>query len=343
MTALLRGVLWFLAPLGALVALLLAATFLVRPPGPAPVAGVRNADLHELPGSDAEPWSIVLLSDVQNGAAYLPEIFERAKAHAPKAILVTGDFSSNYPEHYARIPVWFLRRSPPPVPMFIAPGNHDISRARKDVAAGEGGREFARWYGATSFEFRIGNTWFLGLDNSIGPVTGPALADLKSKLEAAKSRGERTILCLHRDLISFAVQPNPRAESEHHELLSLIRDYDVPYVFCGHLHAEAYEVRGKTRFVAVPASGNRPANDANQKPVHFLVLRGTGSSFHIVREEFYRRNSTELLGVFVYMSLAKVRPIFERSPAAGAALLAGCLLPAAALAGIVLRRRRSTP
>lgn len=341
MRTFLRGVLWVVAPLGGLAALFLGAALLVRPPGPDPVPGVRNADLHELPGSDQEPWSVVLLSDVQNGIAYLPEIFERTKAYAPKAIVVTGDFASRPQESHIRVPVWYLRRSPPPVPMFIAPGNHDISRERLNVPKGQGEKEFVQWYGAATFEFRVGRTWFLGLNNATGPIDGETLAALRSKLEAAKSRGERAVLCLHRDLISFAAQPNPNAETEHQALLSVIREHDVPYVFCGHLHREGYEARGKTRFVAVPASGNRPANDPEQKPIHFTVLRWTGTAYELGREEFYRRNSTELKGLFVYLALAHVRPFFERSPAAGGALLAGGLLAAVAGAIVLPRRRKA--
>lgn len=342
MIALLRAVVWLMVPAGGLAALLVGAMLLVPQPGPEPVTGVRNADLHELPGSDREPWSVVILSDVQNGASYLPEIFERSRKYSPKAIVMTGDLASHPSEPYAGIPVWYLRRSSLPSPIFIVPGNHDISPARVGVPAGEGEEWFARAYGATTFEFRIGNTRFLGLNNAIGPVTGPALADLRSRLEAAKSRGERTILCLHRNILSFAEQPDPYAEPEHRALLDLIGEFEVPYVFCGHLHQEGYEERGSTRFVAVPASGSRPALDTEQKPIALTVLRWTGSSFQLGLEQFYRRNVNELKGVAVYMALAKIRPFFEDRPAATSALVAVAILTAAAGAAFLARFRRRT-
>ena len=108
---------WTFMPLGWLGVVCFGAALLLRPPGFAPVAGVRNADLHELPGADAEPLSVVLLSDIQNGAGYLPELLRRAEAFHPRAILITGDLAADPP--IAQIPVWYLRRHPPSVPMFI--------------------------------------------------------------------------------------------------------------------------------------------------------------------------------------------------------------------------------
>jgi 3',5'-cyclic AMP phosphodiesterase CpdA len=338
MSPVVRSLYAVLALIGAAVALFIGACFLVKPPGPEPVAGVRNAELHELPGADREPWSVVFLSDVQNGIAYLPEIFERSKAFSPKAIVITGDFAATYLQSHIRIPVWYLRRSPPPAPTFIAPGNHDIAPGKRQVPLGNGTKEFVQWYGATTFDFRIGATRFLGLNNSEGPLAPEAIVDLKKQLEDAKARNERSILCLHRDVITFASEVARPSDQENHELLELIRGYEIPYVFCGHLHEEAYEKRGKTEFVAAPASGNRPALEPGQKPVRFLVLHWDGAAFHLRREEFYRRNSTELSGVFVYLALAEVRPLFEKKPALGGAILGVALLLFAAGSVQLLRR-----
>lgn len=335
MTTAARRVLAALTLTSGLTALLLGLVLLVQPPGPGPVAGVRNVDLHELPGSDAEPWSIVVISDVQNGHAYLPELFERAKAFSPRAIVITGDLAPDPIPELSQIPVWWLRRSPPSAPLFIVPGNHDITHRQVDRL---GEREFLQWYGSLTFEFRIGRTVFLGLDNAASQIVGASLESVRSRLEAARDRGDRTILCLHRNIVSFS-DPTLAAESNP-ELQELVRHYDVPYVICGHLHRDAFEAREGTRYVAVPASGHRPANDPGQKPIAFMVLRWDGASFELRREEFYRRNLTELKGVAVYLALAKILPVFRRFPVASSATVGACIFVAVVGAGLLWRSRK---
>ena len=335
MTTARRRVLIALTALSGLTAALLSSVLLIQPPGPGPVGSVRNADLHELPGSDEEPWSVVVIRDVQNGHAYLPELLRRAGACSPRAIVITGDLAPDPNPELSRIPVWWLRRLPAPAPMFIVPGNHDLCAC---TGRRIGEREFLQWYGSLTFDFRIGRTRFIGLDNSTSPIVGADLDSLRSKLEGAKARGERTLLWLHRNVVSFG-DPTLSLEANP-ELQEMIRDYDVPYVICGHLHRDAFEESEGTRYAAMPASGHRPANDADQKPIAFMELRWDGRSFELRREEFYRRNLTELKGVFVYLALAKIQPMFHRRPIFASALVGACIFVAVAGAGLLWRRRK---
>lgn len=330
-----RGLLAVVAVLCGATDLILATAFLIPPAGFEPVAGVRNADLHDLPGRDDEPWSVAVISDVQNGHAYLPELFRRLDNPRPQAIVVTGDLAPDPSPELAQLPVWYLRRRPPPAPMFVVPGNHDLALL-------PGGRlgepEFLRWYGALTFEFRIGRTVFIGLDNSTSPIVGPAFEELRRRLDEAKDRGDRAILCLHRNIVQFE-EPDPISRLDD-QVRQLVRNYDVPYVLCGHLHHDAYDEQGGTRYVAVPASGHRPANEPGQKPVAFMTLRWDGSRFELRREEFYRRNWTELKGVVLYLALAKIHPCLDRHPLVSGLLATVCLFVAVAPIGILRRSRR---
>jgi hypothetical protein len=333
-----RRLLSVVAILCGLIVLILAAVLRIPPAGFDPVAGVRNADLHQLPGRDDEPWSIAVISDIQNGHAYLPELFRRLSDPPPRAIVVTGDLAPDPSPELAQLPVWYLRRWPPPAPMFVVPGNHDLAL----IPGGRLGEpEFLGWYGALTFEFRIGRTVFIGLDNSTSPIVGPALEDLRRRLEAAKDRGDRAILCLHRNIVQFE-EPDPISPLDE-RVRELIRDYDVPYVLCGHLHHDAYDGQGGTQYVAVPASGHRPANDPGQKPVAFMRLNWDGTRFELRREEFYRGNWTELKGVTLYLALAKIHPCLVRFPRTSGLIAGVCLFVAVAGTGILWRSRRGDP
>jgi len=335
MRSALRATAWICMPLGWLGVVCFGAALLVRPPGAAAVAGVRNADLHELPGNDAEPWSVVLLSDIQNGAAYLPELLRRAESCHPRAILITGDLAADPP--LAQIPAWYLRRHPTSAPMFIVPGNHDIWR-KPHRTFGE--REFCELYGKTTFEVTLGRTVLLGLDNSTGPVVGRDLEAVRARLETARARGERTLIFLHRNLLPFD-EPVSNAEELHRDLLDLIQEHEVPYVICGHLHRSLEDSRGSTKFVVLPASGNLGRSDPRRKPVAYGVLRWTGHSFELQMEEFPRQRWTELKGFLVYLVLAKLHPIFASF--FGPVIAGAAAFAAVAGTGTLLKRRVAIP
>lgn len=295
-----------LSSLAGLSALLLSlATLPERPSGKRAVAG--NAVLSDLGADDSEPWSVLILADVQNGFHYLPDIFQRDMPRNLRAIVCLGDLSANHDEVHMQLPVRELLATPPPAPFFVVPGNHDIR--------GEEGRDcFVRWFGATTFEFRIGSTCFLGVDNADGPLEERALARLEERLAAASGRGQRVVLCMHRDIIDWEEKETvPGTEARNSKLLELVKRHDVCFVLAGHHHQPHDETRDGTRFVIAPASGHRD-HERGQNPISFLILRWNGASFALERQLFCRRNTTELAGRFLYLSQVFVQPLLNRYP-----------------------------
>ncbi len=276
-----------------------------------PLPFVGNASIREIRVGPDEPWSVMLMADVQDGYHCIPELLRRGAALAPKAVIVLGDLSADHDEEHARLPARMFRRHPPSAPLFVAPGNHDIR--------GESGRApFLAWYGSTTFEVKIGRARFLGADNSGGPLSSAALDELEARLAAA--RGEDVILCIHRDIFDWPGKHNPGAEAENAALLELIRKHAVKMVLCGHHHYSHSEVRGPTRFVIAPTSGNR-SHDTGQNPVSFLMLRWTGREYVFDLGRTYRSNASELIGQIDHVALSHLRPPFERHPLAFGSLL----------------------
>ncbi len=304
MTVVRRWIAPLLATLAGAWSVLAAAGMTVRSPGSEPVTECGNANVHDLGLKDDQPWTAILLSDVQSGFAYLPELFRRAAAHRPAAIFVTGDLSGDHDELHAQLPVWSIRRAPPPGPFFVLPGNHDIERA-----TGAGRDAFLRYYGALGFDVAIGSTRFLGVPDCGLPLTAEDLAALEAQLKDAAAKHQRVVLCIHHDVIDWEGKSHQRAAAQNMELQKLIDHYAIALVLCGHYHTPHDETRGATRYIVAPASGHRDQAARVQTAVSFLVLRWTGRELVVEREQFSRNNATEVQGVLVHMSLAHLRPL----------------------------------
>ncbi len=306
--------------LWALAGLLCGSAFLygvaalnVDPGDPGPAPGAANATVHELPGDDAAPWNLLVVSDIQEGFPYLPRILREGAALRPSAVIVLGDVAITHDEEHLALPVRMMRRAPVPAPLFAIPGNHDIK-------GGEGAEAFVRRFGADRFDFRIGRTRFLGLNNADGVLTDVALAELDRRLGKAGEDGERVVLCVHRNLIDLD-EHHGYVEESNRPLLDILLARRVPLVLGGHWHEFRDVTRGATRFVVAPPSGDRSL-ETGQDLVSWFILRWTGSEFAFDVESFERRNADELEGHFLRMALVHLQPAYRRSPLAGGALLA---------------------
>ncbi len=328
-SAIALGTSWIVAALLCVLALAIDTRELETP-----LAEAANGAVREIV-SEAESWSVVILADIQGGFAYLPEIFRRAALHRPKAVIVLGDLSSNPDEDHMRVPVWFMKRWPPPAKLFLVPGNHDIEREK-------GVPEFLRWFRSLTFDFRIGSVRFIGLNNADGPLEDAELGDLRRKLEEAGARSERVVLCLHREIIDWEGKRGPAVEERYRALLDLIQSANVAMVLTGHHHQPHDEVRGPTRFRVAPPAGDR-SRDTDADPVSFLVLRWTGRELEVEPHRFERSIATEAKGAFFHLALAHVQPFFRRHPFVAYGLLViGVALGALAWISFI-RRVRTAP
>jgi len=202
-----------------------------------------------------------------------------------------------------------IQKHAAPGPIFVIPGEHD-TLSEESMAA------FIRWFGAPSFDFRIGRTRFLGLNNARGPLDGKALTQLKEKLEQADAGRERVIVCLHRNVVGpqyGEMASREQVEAGNEALIQLVRAHKVPYVLSGHYHRSYVERRGETQFVIVPTSGHRRI-ETDQARISYMILHWTGESFTLRREQFYRTNLMEIEGAFLRLSLGYIAPLFEKHP-----------------------------
>lgn len=308
--------------LSALLAIIMAAGLVIGTETPEPLPWVGNTSVQEIPAEAGEQWSVALMADVQDGIHYFPELLRRAGARGPKAIFVLGDFAMDHNEVHQQIAVRAMREAVPSVPTFVIPGNHDVLQD-------EGRASFLGWYGATTFDVRIGPVRFIGMDNASGPLGPEALAALRVKLADARSRREHVVLCVHRDIIDWPDKLKHGAEAENQPLVDVIREFGPDLVLCGHYHTAHYEERDGTRFIVLPASGNRSRNLDYDRPIAYTLLTWTGSDFEFEEERLFRRNSTELRGVITHIGMAHVATLHDRLPALFLAVLAAAVVVAA--------------
>jgi 3',5'-cyclic AMP phosphodiesterase CpdA len=286
----------------------------------APAAGEPGRALRSLDGSEAHVAAGQDLVFVVGGDnrpterwASLPPvlstILEEVRWIKPDLVLWSGDTVYGYCDsrdelaaEYAR----FARLAPPGIPLYNAPGNHeihaDISRCKDaEKAAACAGRPcaddvFRHYFGALYGSFDVGDVHFIALDaehhrktarsDSGLPQIGPRqMRWLAADLAAHK--GARAIFVfLHSELYSSPLIDSGAGTShpsvaQRVELHELFRRYPVKAVFSGHEHIFWHEPPENHDwihyFVAGGAGAPLYAPPEHGGFAHYLVVQVTGS------------------------------------------------------------------
>ncbi|MFH0962914.1 MAG: hypothetical protein V2A58_02760 [Planctomycetota bacterium] len=289
---------------------LCAAAFVVAEAKGGTLACAGNATVHEFAASGNGEWAVVVLGEVAGGFPYLREVVARARRWSPAAFVLVGDAAIKGDARHLALATRELERCVADARVFAVPGSRE---SRSNL---EGAQAFLDAFGARTFDFRIGGTRFLGVDNTTGTPEADALAMLEEKLAEADAVGDEVIVCAYRD-------PALTGHDGGHTLAAILREYRVEYVFTGEGGKSSLETRDGTTFVGAPPSGQRTV-ETDQTPISFLVLRHAEGKTHVALERFYRKNVTELEGAFLHLALAHVRPLARARPVPFVVVLAGC-------------------
>ena len=239
----------------------------------------------------------------------LPTIFSEIRLIHPDLVLWTGDtvygYRDSHDELKAEYDTFVALAKRADVPIFNAPGNHEIHEAKPcDTADAE--QQFVGRFGALYGSFDYRGVHFIALDTEqcghttsnpdVQVVDGPQLDWLKGDLEAHRD-ARAIIVCMHTEITPA---PNDEDAANHlplgnaAELRDLLKQYPVKAVFQGHEHlfyrtpddhyyvaggagAPKYappENGGFSHYLVVAMKGNEPAVTIVE-PGHFYVERGT--------------------------------------------------------------------
>lgn len=193
------------------------------------------------------------------------------------------------------------------IPLYAAPGNHDIH------AGDDSGAAYESVFGPRHYFFGYGDTLFVMLDSSKLKLDKAQFQWLEEVLRFERPRFRRCVLISH-------VPPfDPRSKETHclppadaERLRRLVDAYRVDLVVSGHVHKFYSGSFGKARLIVLPTSGELSRDPGNGEfgYVQFDFLPGGGIRIHPVFctwtrgreyvEFFFSSDLTRNSGVFLF-------------------------------------------
>ncbi|MCD6127139.1 MAG: metallophosphoesterase [Methanomicrobia archaeon] len=232
--------------------------------------GYKTYDGEKIIEKDLYPYKFIYFGDNRpKTGKEQPEIFvnmiEMINKEDPLFVIGGGDFViEGTPENFEE----FLKVvSNLKAPLFYVCGNHDNSKY------------YEKYLGEKVYSFTYKNSIFIVLDNSRGFLEKKQLKFLNNQL---KRDFEHKFVFMHEPPF------DPRMGESHcmidsKEFMKIIKENNVDFVFCSHIHSYYKEKIGNTTFVI---SGGAGAPLVNNGFYHYIVVNvGDNISFSVVRCE----------------------------------------------------------
>lgn len=243
--------------------------------------------------SHPKPFFFFQMADTQfgmftdnNGFEKETRNFEKAIAAAnrlhPAFVIVCGDLvnytgDSDQMAEYKRIAATL----DPSIPLYNVPGNHDVSNKPTAASLASYRKNFGRDY--YSFQYR--NLYGIVLNSQLffDPSLVPKEAAkqdawLRSELKKAKKLKYSNIV-IFQHIPWFIHQPDEKDQyfniplKRRKEYLDLFHQYDVKYIFAGHLHKNAFGRDGDLKMITTSAVGKPLGKD----PSGFRIVKVDGN------------------------------------------------------------------
>jgi predicted MPP superfamily phosphohydrolase len=156
-------------------------------------------------GPSLDPLRIVQVSDLHCGPFitenFLNELFDRAWAENPDAIVLTGDYIDQEPEAIRQIEPTLRGRPAPPLGLFAVFGNHDYLLDQNKLIADTIERCGIRTLRNESvpLERNGSRLWLTGIEDFWG-----APVDFRAAMSGVNGRDPKALLCHNPDLAGHA-------------------------------------------------------------------------------------------------------------------------------------------
>ncbi len=210
-----------------------------------------------IPGSAQEqPFHFVILTDTQMGMYANDRDFVRETANyefaaagvnrlKPAFVIVLGDLVNKAGDaeqiaEFQRI----TKKIDPAIPVYLLPGNHDVGHEPTPESV----EAYRKVFGRDYYSFRAGPLYGIVLNSTV--IHTPRKAEsvyreqldwLKAELEKAKESGAKHVIVFqhHPYFIAEAQEPDQYmniSTERRKPVLELLHQYNVRYVFAGHVH-----------------------------------------------------------------------------------------------------------
>jgi hypothetical protein len=236
-----------------------------------------TATLTPLSSRDVDSFTFAVCGDSRGGEAVYQEILHRATEDGAAFLINTGDLVQS--GRASEFQAFAELMSDFSLPFYPVPGNHDSPDGLLD--------EFVQYSGAPaahySFDYGLGH--FVVADSHTGEISPRELDWLEADL-AATDRPLKMVFLHH--------PPFDPDGTDHIMLrgndpfMALMQAYAVSYVFAGHIHAYAEEIRDGVHYVITGGAGAPLyARDHPQAFHHYVrvTVNGPDVSTEVVRIE----------------------------------------------------------
>lgn len=216
------------------------------------------------------PFYFVMLTDTQMGMYANNKDFVRETANyefvvatvnrlKPSFAIVLGDLvNKEGDERQIREFQRISQKIDPAIPVYYVPGNHDVGAAptAETVAA------YKQVFGRDYYSFRAGPVYGIVLNSTLihtpqkaEPEYQGQLSWLKAELEKAKGSGARHIIVFqhHPYFLTEIQEPDQYMNislERRKPIVELLHQYNVKYVFAGHVHKNSVAKDGDLEMTA---------------------------------------------------------------------------------------------
>ncbi|MBI4879571.1 MAG: metallophosphoesterase [Planctomycetes bacterium] len=278
-----------------------------------------------------ESFAFAVAGDTKSTGTFEKIVEELRQADLDFAVLLGDCVYDGKPEEHAFFRAE-CREYSLPFPVFYVVGNHDVSLDDLPLA------RFEEMYGPTLFSMEYQGCLFLFLRTLPAPYSNEDTVRFLGELE-------KESLARYRHVVAFMHVPPPisldvggKSYAEGGEIMRLLEDLEVDYVFAGDYHGYARVDRGGAHYLVTGGGGARLDEKRGRQFHHALVLRvaagAVSESIVFVEREHDFEDALERYAI------VRAYPWFASHKAASFVLNVVALGVFAAFVALIFRARR---
>lgn len=215
------------------------------------------------------PFQFAVLSDLHKGWGVFKPIMKEIARDGYSFVVIGGDIVAENKGDRYRFLFRELARIKGIPPIYFVPGNHDVYDDEENYSV----ENFRKFCGPDHYWFSWGNAAFVALNDARSTITADQFHWLESTLRKLRGNFAHIFVIMH-------VPPfDPRKGESYclpekigRRFMRLMEEFEVDYVFCGHIHCYFREViNGVTYIICGGGGGGLKCSDGFYHYVRVFV------------------------------------------------------------------------